>query len=82
MILTPVTLLGKYAHKLVAAAVQAKDWDKLVAEVKKEEKDEQPDGDAGVQKLFRQIYASACSIPSFRAPGMHVACLCGQSSHI
>ena len=43
----------------MAGAVQAKDWDKLVAEVKKEEKDEQPDGDAGVQKLFRQIYASA-----------------------
>ncbi|CAI9093936.1 OLC1v1029549C1 [Oldenlandia corymbosa var. corymbosa] len=33
-----------------------KDWDKLEAEVKKEEKEEKLDGDAAVNKFFRDIY--------------------------
>ncbi|RRT75619.1 hypothetical protein B296_00021505 [Ensete ventricosum] len=35
------------------------DWDKLEAEVKKEEKDEKLDGDAALNKLFRDIYRDA-----------------------
>ncbi|GMY07338.1 protein SGT1 homolog isoform X2 [Fagus crenata] len=35
------------------------DWDKLEAEVKKEEKDEKLDGDAALNKFFRDIYADA-----------------------
>ncbi|EPS61444.1 hypothetical protein M569_13353 [Genlisea aurea] len=35
------------------------DWDKLVAEVKKEEKEEKLDGDAGLNKFFRDIYKEA-----------------------
>ncbi|TVU35863.1 hypothetical protein EJB05_17770 [Eragrostis curvula] len=36
-----------------------KDWDKLEAEVKKEEKDEKLDGDAALNKFFRDIYKDA-----------------------
>lgn len=35
------------------------DWNKLESDLKEEEKNEVLDGDAGVQKLFRTIYASA-----------------------
>lgn len=35
------------------------DWDKLEAEVKKEEKDEKLEGDAALNKLFRDIYQDA-----------------------
>ncbi|CAE6202892.1 unnamed protein product [Arabidopsis arenosa] len=36
----------------------AKDWDKLEAEVKKQEKDEKLDGDAAMNKFFSDIYSS------------------------
>ncbi|KAL3834307.1 hypothetical protein ACJIZ3_009043 [Penstemon smallii] len=35
------------------------DWDKLEAQVKKEEKEEKLDGDAALNKLFRDIYKDA-----------------------
>jgi suppressor of G2 allele of SKP1 len=35
------------------------DWDKLEAQVKKEEKDENLDGDAALNKFFREIYQDA-----------------------
>ncbi|KAL0905509.1 hypothetical protein M5K25_023933 [Dendrobium thyrsiflorum] len=35
------------------------EWDKLEAEVKKEEKEEKLDGDAALNKLFRDIYQNA-----------------------
>ncbi|KAG0485738.1 hypothetical protein HPP92_009817, partial [Vanilla planifolia] len=35
------------------------EWDKLAAEVKKEEKDEKLEGDAALNKLFRDIYQNA-----------------------
>ncbi|KFK30130.1 hypothetical protein AALP_AA7G221000 [Arabis alpina] len=38
---------------------KVKDWDKLEAEVKKEEKDEKLDGDAALNKFFREIYQNA-----------------------
>lgn len=38
---------------------RTKDWDKLEALVKKEEKEEKLDGDAAVNKLFGDIYKSA-----------------------
>jgi suppressor of G2 allele of SKP1 len=37
----------------------SKDWDRIEAEVKKEEKDEKLEGDAALNKLFRDIYSSA-----------------------
>ena len=36
-----------------------KDWDKIEASVKKEEKDEKLEGDAALNKLFRDIYRDA-----------------------
>ncbi|CAL0311406.1 unnamed protein product [Lupinus luteus] len=38
---------------------RTRDWDKLEAQVKKEEKEEKLDGDAALNKLFRDIYQSA-----------------------
>lgn len=43
-------------HKYPTSSHYAKDWDKLVADVKKEEKEEKPEGDAALNKLFQQIY--------------------------
>ena len=45
---------------------QVVDWNKLEAEVKDEEKKEQLDGDAGVQRLFQQIYAGAQTTPQHK----------------
>ncbi|KAL1222609.1 SGT1-like protein A [Cardamine amara subsp. amara] len=38
---------------------KVKDWDKLEAEMKKQEKDEKLDGDAALNKFFRDIYQNA-----------------------
>ncbi|XP_061361322.1 protein SGT1 homolog [Gastrolobium bilobum] len=38
---------------------QTRDWDKLEAQVKKEEKEEKLDGDAALNKFFREIYQDA-----------------------
>ncbi|KAL2540215.1 Protein SGT1B [Abeliophyllum distichum] len=35
------------------------DWDKLEAQVKKEEKEEKLDGDAALNKFFRDVYGDA-----------------------
>ena len=43
-------------HKYPSSSHYTRDWDKLVAEVKKEEKEEKPEGDAALNKLFQQIY--------------------------
>nr|GEW40596.1 hypothetical protein [Tanacetum cinerariifolium] len=45
-------------HKLKLSE-PTKDWDKLEAQVKKEEKDEKLDGDAALKKIFRDIYKDA-----------------------
>lgn len=46
------------------------DWDKLEADLRKEEKEEKLDGDAGLQKLFQGIYAGADEVlnPAFWPP--------------
>ena len=38
---------------------KVKDWDKLEAEVKKQEKDEELEGDAALNKSLREIYSNA-----------------------
>lgn len=34
-------------------------WDKMVTEIKKEEAEEKPEGDAGLNKFFQQLYSGA-----------------------
>ena len=43
-------------HQYPTSAPQPRDWDRLVAEVKNEEKEEKPEGDAALNTLFQQIY--------------------------
>lgn len=43
-------------HKYPSSAHYTRNWDKLVADVKKEEKDEKLEGDAALNQLFQQIY--------------------------
>ena len=43
-------------HKYPSSAHYTRDWDKVVADVKKEEKDEKLEGDAALNQLFQQIY--------------------------
>lgn len=43
-------------HKYPSSSHYTRDWDKLAADVKKEEKDEKPEGDAALNQLFQQIY--------------------------
>ncbi|XP_055831521.1 protein SGT1 homolog A-like [Solanum dulcamara] len=42
-----------------SSKLRCKDWDKLEAQVKKEEKEEKLDGDAALNKFFRDIYKDA-----------------------
>ena len=44
-------------HKYPSSSHYTRNWDKLVAEVKQEEKDEKLEGDAALNKLFQQIYS-------------------------
>ena len=50
------TLTGDAVHKYPSSSHHTRDWDKLAAEVKREEKDEKLEGDAALNKLFQQIY--------------------------
>lgn len=43
-------------HKYPSSSHYTRNWDKLVAEVKAEEKEEKPEGDAALNKLFQKIY--------------------------
>ncbi len=42
--------------KYPTSSKHPRDWDKIVASVQKEEKEEKPEGDAALNKLFQQIY--------------------------
>lgn len=44
------------AHKYPSSSHYTRDWDKLVVEIKKEEKDEKLEGDAALNQLFQNIY--------------------------
>ena len=50
------TLTVDAVHKYPSSSHYTRDWDKLAAEVKREEKDEKLEGDAALNKLFQQIY--------------------------
>lgn len=45
--------------KYPTSSRKPKNWDKIEAEVKAEEKDEKLEGDAALNKLFQQIYADS-----------------------
>ncbi|XP_035824373.1 protein SGT1 homolog isoform X2 [Aplysia californica] len=45
--------------KYPSSSHYTRDWDKLAAEVTKEEKDEKLDGDAGLNQFFQKLYADA-----------------------
>ena len=44
-------------HKYPSSSHHNRDWDKIVADIKAEEKDEKLEGDAALNQLFQQIYS-------------------------
>ena len=46
-------------HKYPSSSHYTHNWDKMVSEIKKEEAEEKPEGDAGLNKFFQQLYAGA-----------------------
>ncbi|XXG65292.1 hypothetical protein AAC387_Pa05g3033 [Persea americana] len=55
----PNVTSGSQRPRYPSSKSRAIDWDKLVAEVKEEEKTEKLDGDSGVNKAFQDIYKDA-----------------------
>ncbi|XP_033742093.1 protein SGT1 homolog [Pecten maximus] len=47
---------GDHANKYPSSSHYTKDWDKLVTDIAKEEKEEKPEGDAALNNLFQKIY--------------------------
>ena len=45
------------SHKYPSSSHYTRDWDKLVTEIKQEEKDEKLEGDQALNNLFQSIYA-------------------------
>lgn len=45
------------AFKYPSSSHYTRNWDKMVADIKAEEKDEKLEGDAALNKLFQQIYS-------------------------
>eukprot|EP00732_Lithocolla_globosa_P006835 Lithocolla_globosa_v1_NODE_8232_length_846_cov_174.510746.p1 type:complete len:204 gc:universal NODE_8232_length_846_cov_174.510746:84-695(+) len=55
-------MMGSAADKppqYPSSAKRSKDWNNLEKEVKQEESEEKPEGDAALNKLFQQIYSDA-----------------------
>lgn len=63
-------------HKYPSSSHYTRDWDKIVAEVKKEEKDEKPEGDAALNKLFQQIYGDGSDEVKKAMNKSFVSCYC------
>ena len=63
-------------------------WDKLEHEIKVEEKDEKLDGEAGLQKMFRDLYGSAdedtrrAMNKSFQVRNLYAAQVIEPDNHI
>ena len=49
--------MNSASHKYPTSAHYTRDWDKLVSDIKKDEKDEKLEGDAALNQLFQQIYS-------------------------
>ena len=47
---------SKGTHKYPSSSHYTRNWDKLVTEIKKEEKEEKPEGNEAMNKLLQQIY--------------------------
>ena len=47
------------ANQYPTSSHYTRNWDKLVSDIKQEEKDEKLDGDAALNQLFQKIYADA-----------------------
>ncbi|GAV76136.1 TPR_1 domain-containing protein/CS domain-containing protein/SGS domain-containing protein/TPR_11 domain-containing protein [Cephalotus follicularis] len=54
-----VSSVGSQRPSYPSSKSKTRDWDKLEAQVKKEEKEEKLEGDAGLNKLFRDIFQNA-----------------------
>ena len=52
----PADAVKKVTHKYPSSSHYTRDWDKLAAQVKAEEKDEKAEGDAALNQLFQKIY--------------------------
>ena len=52
----PIDTGPKETHKYPSSSHYTRNWDKLVTEIKKEEKDEKPEGNEAMNKLLQQIY--------------------------
>lgn len=53
------SILGHQRPTYPSSKLKRVDWDKLEAQVKKDEKEEKLDGDAGLNKFFQDIYRDA-----------------------
>lgn len=53
----PQAILTAGPPKYPSSALKAKDWDRVVGDIAKEEADEKPEGEAALNALFQKIYS-------------------------